>query len=153
MKRGISRVLHLKLLFENNILSTNKSSLNIVVSYCCNWLLQPRSFYSVNSGGLVRISTIWLIKMCPCILWVLWICFYSLNGIKEQKTLSQYSCVHSIKILDPLYLKFNGKQKVGLTISVTLHISPSYRPIANMATISPKPVSYTHLTLPTSDLV
>ena len=35
MKRGISRVLHLKLLFENNILSTNKSSLNIVVSYCC----------------------------------------------------------------------------------------------------------------------
>ena len=53
-------------------------------------------------------------------------CFYSLNGIKEQKTLSQYSCVHSIKILDPLYFKFNGKQKVGLTISVTLHISPSY---------------------------
>ena len=46
--------------------------------------------------------------------------------MKEQKTLSQYSCVHSIKILDPLYLKFNGKQKVGLTISVTLHVSPSY---------------------------
>ena len=52
--------------------------------------------------------------------------FYFFNGMKEQKTLSQYSCVHSIKILDPLYLKFNGKQKVGLTISVTLHISPSY---------------------------
>ena len=104
----------------------------IITKHCCflllyYWLLQPRSFYSVNSGGLVRISTTWPIKMCPCVLLLLWIFFYSLNGIKEQKnTLSQSSCVHSIKSLDPLHLKFNGKQKVGLPISVTLHFSPSY---------------------------
>ena len=30
------------------------------------------------------------------------------------------------KMLDPRYFKFNGKQKVGLPISVTLHVSPSY---------------------------
>ena len=61
--------------------------------------------------------------MCPCILLLLRIFFYSLNGIKEQKsTLSQYSRVHSIKMLDPMYFKFSGKQKVGLTISVTLQI-------------------------------